>query len=119
MNACGARVHVQLAHSPGDVSAFKRAVNVPRRGVGPQTAAAIVAFADSERVDVSSACERIAKGSAAKGLSTAAWKAVVPFANAMRTFRAACADGSVSIAAAVEKLLTDIKFTEYVQVREV
>src|SRR5439155_1207730 len=49
----------RLLLNPQDVLSFRRVVNMPKRGIGDQTVAAVEAFARDEDVDVVEACRRV------------------------------------------------------------
>ena len=51
--------YLRLLLNPQDVISFRRVVNMPKRGIGDQTVAAVEAFARDEDVDVVEACRRV------------------------------------------------------------
>jgi ATP-dependent DNA helicase UvrD/PcrA len=51
--------YLRLLRNPQDVISFRRVVNMPKRGIGDQTVAALEGFARDEEIDVVEACRRI------------------------------------------------------------
>jgi DNA helicase II / ATP-dependent DNA helicase PcrA len=51
--------YLRLLLNPQDVISFRRVVNMPKRGIGDQTVAALEGFAREEEIDVVEACRRI------------------------------------------------------------
>ena len=107
----------QLAHNPGDVVAFKRAIGAPRRGIGAQTVTAIETFATARKLPVLVAAQRIVSGETAKGVNPGAVKALGPFVHAVLTLRSASIDPAIKLSDVLNKVLLDMKFSEYIQVR--
>ncbi|MFV0477532.1 MAG: DNA helicase Rep [Parahaliea sp.] len=54
--------YLRLLVNPGDDNAFLRIANVPRRKLGTSTLEALGAFANEQRCNLSSACNRISEG---------------------------------------------------------
>ena len=51
--------YLRLLLNPQDVISFRRVVNMPKRGIGDQTVAALEAFASEQEIDVVEAARRI------------------------------------------------------------
>src|SRR5207342_310159 len=51
--------YLRLLLNPQDVISFRRVVNMPKRGIGDQTVAAVEAFARDESIDVVEAARRV------------------------------------------------------------
>jgi len=51
--------YLRLLLNPQDVVSFRRVVNMPKRGIGDATVAAIESFASTEGIDVLEACRRV------------------------------------------------------------
>ncbi|HJX07514.1 MAG TPA: DNA helicase PcrA [Actinomycetota bacterium] len=51
--------YLRLLLNPQDVVSFRRVVNMPKRGIGDATVAAIESFAATEGIDVLEACRRV------------------------------------------------------------
>jgi DNA helicase-2/ATP-dependent DNA helicase PcrA len=51
--------YLRLLLNPQDVISFRRVVNMPKRGIGDQTVAALEGFARDEEIDIVHACRRI------------------------------------------------------------
>jgi DNA helicase-2/ATP-dependent DNA helicase PcrA len=51
--------YLRLMLNPQDVISFRRAVNMPKRGIGDATVAAVESFAATEGIDVLEACRRV------------------------------------------------------------
>ena len=51
--------YLRLLLNPQDVISFRRVVNMPKRGIGDQTVAALEAFANEQEIDVVEAARRI------------------------------------------------------------
>jgi DNA helicase-2/ATP-dependent DNA helicase PcrA len=82
--------YLRLLVNPQDVVSFRRVVNMPKRGIGDATVAAIESFAATEGVDVLEACRRVDEiGS----LGTRARGAVAGFNQVMATLVAQQGDG--------------------------
>jgi DNA helicase II / ATP-dependent DNA helicase PcrA len=105
----------QVALNPGDTLAFKRAIVAPRRGIGPQTVSALEAHAVARKMPLFTVCQRIVQGESIKGVAPAAVKALGPFVHAILTLKTACNNPAVPISDAVQRMLTSIKFPEYLQ----
>jgi DNA helicase II / ATP-dependent DNA helicase PcrA len=106
---------VQVALNPGDALAFKRAVGTPRRGIGPQTISALEAHATARKLPIFTVCQRVVQGEGVKGVSPAAVKALGPFTHAILTLKMASNDPAVPLSDAVQRMLTSLKFPEYLQ----
>src|SRR5207247_9104105 len=79
--------YLRLLLNPQDVISFRRVVNMPKRGIGDQTVAAVEAFARDEDVDVVEACRRVDEISL---LNARAKGAVAGFNQVMKIGRASC-----------------------------
>ncbi len=83
--------YLRLLLNPQDVISFRRVVNMPRRGIGDQTVAALEGFARDEEIDVVEACRRIDEISV---LNSRAKGAVAGFNQVMAALRAHLDDGA-------------------------
>ena len=83
--------YLRLLVNPQDVISFRRVVNMPKRGIGDQTVAALEAFARDEGVDVVEACRRVDENTL---LNNRAKGAVATFNQVMTALRAHLDDGA-------------------------
>ena len=82
--------YLRLLLNPQDVISFRRVVNMPKRGIGDQTVAALEAFADEQEIDVVEAARRIDEIST---LNARAKGAVAGFNQVMIALEGLFADG--------------------------
>jgi DNA helicase II / ATP-dependent DNA helicase PcrA len=83
--------YLRLLRNPQDVISFRRVVNMPKRGIGDQTVAALEGFARDEEIDVMEACRRIDEIAV---LNNRAKGAVAGFNQVMTALRAHLLDGA-------------------------
>jgi DNA helicase-2/ATP-dependent DNA helicase PcrA len=83
--------YLRLLLNPQDVVSFRRVVNMPKRGIGDATVAALESFAASEGIDVVEACRRVDEIAV---LNTRAKGAVAGFNQIMAALRAHDDDGA-------------------------
>jgi DNA helicase-2/ATP-dependent DNA helicase PcrA len=83
--------YLRLLLNPQDVISFRRVVNMPKRGIGDATVAALESFASTEGIDMLEACRRVDEnavlGNRAKG-------AVAGFNQIMAALQAHYDDGA-------------------------
>ena len=82
--------YLRLLLNPQDVISFRRVVNMPKRGIGDATVAAIESFAATEGIDVVEACRRVDEIAM---LKTRAKGAVAGFNQVMTALRGALRRG--------------------------
>jgi DNA helicase II / ATP-dependent DNA helicase PcrA len=85
--------YLRLLVNPQDVISFRRVVNMPKRGIGDATVAAIESFARDEGVHVVEACRRVDE---IPVLATRAKGAVAGFNQVMAALQAHLDDGAGS-----------------------
>ena len=83
--------YLRLLLNPQDVISFRRVVNMPKRGIGDQTVAAVEAFARDEGIDVVEACRRVDEISLLNGRAKGA---VAGFNQVMIALEGHLADGA-------------------------
>jgi DNA helicase-2/ATP-dependent DNA helicase PcrA len=83
--------YLRLLLNPQDVISFRRVVNMPKRGIGDATVAALEAFARDEEIDVVEACRRVDEIAV---LQTRAKGAVAAFTAILETLRRHLEDGA-------------------------
>lgn len=83
--------YLRLLLNPQDVISFRRVVNMPKRGIGDATTAAVESFAATEGIDVVEACRRVDEIAV---LGTRAKGAVAGFNQVMAALQAHLADGA-------------------------
>jgi DNA helicase-2/ATP-dependent DNA helicase PcrA len=83
--------YLRLLLNPQDVVSFRRVVNMPKRGIGDATVAAIESFATTEGIDVVEACRRV---DGIGTLGTRARGAVAGFNQVLEALRVHLADGA-------------------------
>ncbi|HTG47729.1 MAG TPA: DNA helicase PcrA [Actinomycetota bacterium] len=82
--------YLRLLLNPQDVVSFRRVVNMPKRGIGDQTVAALEAFAEERGIDVVQAARRVDEIAT---LNARAKGAVAGFNQVMIALEALFADG--------------------------
>jgi DNA helicase-2/ATP-dependent DNA helicase PcrA len=82
--------YLRLLLNPQDVISFRRVVNMPKRGIGDATTAALESFAATEGIDVVEACRRVDEIAV---LNTRAKGAVAGFNQVMTALQAHYDDG--------------------------
>ena len=75
--------YLRLIHNPRDEIAFRRVVNVPRRGIGGKTEAVVAAWAAAQRIDL---VEAAARGEGIPGIAKRAAKPLAAFAKLLHDF---------------------------------
>ncbi len=83
--------YLRLLVNPQDVISFRRVVNMPKRGIGDATVAAVESFARQEGIDVVEACRRVDEISV---LQNRAKGAVAGFTQIMTALQAHLDDGA-------------------------
>jgi DNA helicase II / ATP-dependent DNA helicase PcrA len=83
--------YLRLLVNPQDVVSFRRVVNMPKRGIGDATVAAIESFAQTEGIDVLEAARRVDENTL---LNTRARGAVAGFNQVMAALRARLDEGA-------------------------
>ena len=83
--------YLRLMLNPQDVVSFRRVVNMPKRGIGDATVAAIESFAATEGIDVVEACRRVDENTL---LNTRARGAVAGFNQVMTALQAHYDEGA-------------------------
>ncbi len=83
--------YLRLLVNPQDVISFRRVVNMPKRGIGDATVAALESFARQEGIDVVEACRRVDEIDV---LQNRAKGAVAGFTQVMTALRAHLDDGA-------------------------
>jgi DNA helicase II / ATP-dependent DNA helicase PcrA len=83
--------YLRLLLNPQDVISFRRVVNMPKRGIGDQTVAALEGFARDEEIDIVHACRRIDEIAV---LNARAKGAVAGFNQVMAALQAYLDDGA-------------------------
>ncbi len=83
--------YLRLLLNPQDVVSFRRVVNMPKRGIGDATVAAIESFAATEGIDVVEACRRVDENTL---LNTRARGAVAGFNQVMVALQAHLDEGA-------------------------
>ena len=102
--------YLKLIANPADEEAFRRAISVPKRGIGDTTLDMLVSRA---RAGKSSLMETIADAETQSLLRPAARKSLADFINMISTLRERAKDTSVDVL--IQDLLAEIKYVEYLQ----
>jgi DNA helicase-2/ATP-dependent DNA helicase PcrA len=100
--------YLQFLANPADAISFGRIVNSPRRGIGDQTQARMLAHANTIGADIA---EVLANPSGIPGLGTAAYKAVGRFAEMMAHLRDRAAKNG-PVGDLLEALLSETGYIE-------
>jgi ATP-dependent DNA helicase Rep len=102
--------YLRLLVNPDDDNAFLRIINLPRRGIGPNTLERIGLFANQEHISLYAACQLHALKTQ---LSTQAWHSVQGFVDLLQqTARQASAPGEESVQA-LRHLVHAIQYEEW------
>jgi DNA helicase-2/ATP-dependent DNA helicase PcrA len=102
--------YLKLIANPSDEEAFRRAIGVPKRGIGDSTVDALSARARSAVVSVS---EVAAREDLQESLRPAARKALAEFTRLISDLRERAKDTSVDVL--IQELIGEIRYVEYLQ----
>ena len=102
--------YLKLIANPSDEEAFRRAISVPKRGIGDTTVDALAARARSARVSLS---EAAARDDLQDTLRPAARKALADFTRLISALRERARDTSVDVL--LQELIGEIRYVEYLQ----
>lgn len=105
--------YLQVVDNPNFVPAFKRAVNVPGRGIGEKTVAELIGRAEKSNQSPLAIVEAICDNKA-PDIKPAVKRKVAPFVTAIRSLRAQ-AHNSSSPADLVRKLVDLIKYEDHLK----
>ena len=101
---------VKLIANPADEEAFRRAISVPKRGIGDTTLEMVVARARSTKTSL---METIVDSETQKLLRPAARSALTQFFELISTLRDRARDTSVDVL--IQDLIAAIRYVEYLQ----
>jgi DNA helicase-2/ATP-dependent DNA helicase PcrA len=102
--------YLKLIANPSDEEAFRRAIAVPKRGIGDTTVDALAARARAAGVSLSAAA---AREDLQESLRPAARKALADFAHMISGLRERAKDTSVDVV--IQELMGEIRYVEYLQ----
>jgi len=102
--------YLKLIANPSDEEAFRRAISVPKRGIGDTTVDALAARARDGKVSLS---EAAAREDLQDSLRLAARKALADFARLVSALRERAKDTSVDVL--LQELIGEIRYVEYLQ----
>src|SRR5712671_180307 len=102
--------YLKLIANPSDEEAFRRAIGVPKRGIGDSTVDALSARARTAGVSVS---EVAAREDLQESLRPAARKALAEFTRLIADLRERAKDTSVDVL--IQELIGEIRYVEYLQ----
>jgi len=102
--------YLKLIANPADEEAFRRAISVPKRGIGDTTLDMLVAEARRAKVSL---MEIIADPDKQGSLRPAARKGLTDFYNLITTLRERAKDTSVDVL--IQDLVSEIRYMEYLQ----
>jgi DNA helicase-2/ATP-dependent DNA helicase PcrA len=102
--------YLKLIANPSDEEAFRRAIAVPKRGIGDTTVDALVTRARAAGVSLSAAA---AREDLQESLRPAARKALADFAHMISDLRERAKDTSVDVV--IQELMGEIRYVEYLQ----
>ena len=102
--------YLKLIANPSDEEAFRRAIAVPKRGIGDTTVDALAARARELRVPLS---EIAAREDLQESLRPAARKALADFTRLIASLRERAKDTSVDVL--IQELIGEIRYVEYLQ----
>ncbi|HEX9221248.1 MAG TPA: UvrD-helicase domain-containing protein [Gemmatimonadaceae bacterium] len=102
--------YLKLIANPSDEEAFRRAIAVPKRGIGDTTVDVLAARAREARVSLS---EVAAREDLQESLRHAARKTLADFTRLISSLRERAKDTSVDVL--IQELIGEIRYIEYVQ----
>jgi DNA helicase-2/ATP-dependent DNA helicase PcrA len=102
--------YLKLIANPSDEEAFRRAISVPKRGIGDTTVDALAARSRELRVPLS---EIAARDDLQESLRPAARKALADFTLLIASLRERAKDTSVDVV--IQELIGEIRYVEYLQ----
>src|SRR3954454_712117 len=102
--------YLKLIANPSDEEAFRRAISVPKRGIGDTTVDALAARARESSVSLSEVASR---EDLQESLRPAARKALADFSRLIANLRDRAKDTSVDVL--LQELIAEIRYVEYVQ----
>jgi len=102
--------YLKLIANPSDEEAFRRAISVPKRGIGDTTVDALAARARESRVSLSEVASR---EDLQESLRPAARKALADFSRLIANLRDRARDTSVDVL--LQELIAEIRYVEYLQ----
>src|SRR5438105_3163317 len=102
--------YLKLIANPSDEEAFRRAISVPKRGIGDTTVDALAARARHGKVSLS---EAAAREDLQDSLRPAARKALADFTRLISALRERAKDTSVDVL--LQELIGEIRYVEYLQ----
>ena len=102
--------YLKLIANPSDEEAFRRAISVPKRGIGDTTVDALAARARGGKVSLS---EAAAREDLQDSLRPAARKALADFTRLVSALRERAKDTSVDVL--LQELIGEIRYVEYLQ----
>lgn len=97
-----------------DLIAFKRTIQIPKRGIGETTVAKIVAFSTSNSIPLLAACQIAAEGKSSLGISSKAAGSLREYLSTLQTLTSALQQGA-KISLLLEMLLTSIRYVDYLK----
>src|SRR6185437_6008184 len=102
--------YLKLIANPSDEEAFRRAISVPKRGIGDTTVDSLATRAREARVPLS---EAAAREDLQESLRPAARKALADFSRLITSLRERAKDTSVDVL--LQELIGEIRYVEYLQ----
>jgi DNA helicase-2/ATP-dependent DNA helicase PcrA len=103
--------YLKLIANPSDEEAFRRAIGVPKRGIGDSSVDTLAARARDTRVSLS---EVAAREDLQESLRPAARKALADFTRLISGLRERAKDTSVDVL--IQELIGEIRYVDYLQV---
>jgi len=102
--------YLKLIANPSDEEAFRRAIAVPKRGIGDTTIDSLAARAREAKISLSEVASR---EDLQESLRPAARKALADFSRLISSLRERARDTSVDVL--IQELITEIRYVEYLQ----
>ncbi|MFL5553621.1 MAG: ATP-dependent helicase [Gemmatimonadaceae bacterium] len=102
--------YLKLIANPSDEEAFRRAIAVPKRGIGDASVDVLAARAREDRVSLS---EVAAREDLQESLRPAARKALADFTRLIADFRERAKETSVDVL--IQELVAEIRYVDYLQ----
>ena len=104
--------YLQVVDNPGYVTAFRRAINVPKRGMGDKSIDGIVKAAEIKKISPFEVLSRAVRGSSLGDIKPAQKKALKPFVKLIEHVRAMAVEGG-SVADMIAHIVTAVEYKDH------
>lgn len=104
--------YLQVVDNPGYVTAFKRAINVPKRGMGDKSIDGIIKAAERKKISPFEVVRRAVGGSSLGEIKPAQKKALKPFVQLIEHIRAMAVEGG-AVADMIAHLVAALEYKDH------